>query len=278
MNLEQKASERRQDVLKLICEAGTGHIGGDFSEMEILTYLYYEEMNISPDLVTDPNRDRFVLSKGHSVEALYAILADRGFFDKEELFATYSRFGSRFIGHPNNQLLGIEMNSGSLGHGLSAGVGMALAGKMDKRTYYTYVVTGDGELSEGSIWEAFMAAPHFALDHLIVFIDFNGLQISGPTEEVMPHGHIREQLQLFGWDVYEVNGNCFEDLRAAVRLAKSAQGKPSVIIADTIKGHGVSFMENRAGWHHRVPTEQEREAALAELSKAGGISDEYSCQ
>ena len=263
--LEEKAAQLRLDTLDLICEAGTGHIGGDFSAMEMLTYLYYEGMNISPDNVDDPDRDRFILSKGHSVEALYSVLADRGFFDKEELHRTYSKLGSPFIGHPNNQLPGIEMNSGSLGHGLSAGVGMALAGKMDGRDYYTYVLTGDGELAEGSVWEAFMAAPHYKLDHLIVFIDRNGLQISGSTEDVMAHGDLKDKLKFFGWDVYEIPGNSFGDIRSAVRQAKAVKGSPSVIIADTVKGCGVSFMENKAGWHHRVPTPEEAQQAKEEL-------------
>lgn len=267
MNLKQKAMDLRLDTLELITSAGTGHIGGDFSEMELLTYLYYEEMHISPALADDPERDRFVLSKGHSVEAYYCVLADLGFFDKKELFDTYSRYGSRFIGHPNNELPGVEMNSGSLGHGLSAAVGMALAGKMERRDYYTYTLTGDGELAEGSIWEGFMSASHYKLDHLIAFIDRNGLQISGSTDDVMSHCRLREKLQLFGWDVYEINGNQIDEIRAAVRLAKAVKDKPSVIIADTVKGCSVSFMENRAEWHHRVPSAEEKALACAELTK-----------
>jgi Transketolase, N-terminal subunit len=274
MILEQKAVDLRLDTLELVTSAGTGHIGGDFSEIEILTYLYYEGMRISPALADDPERDRFVLSKGHSVEAYYCILADRGFFEKKELFDTYSRYGSRFIGHPNNELPGVEMNSGSLGHGLSAAVGMALAGKMEKRSYYVYTLTGDGELAEGSVWEAFMSAPHYKLDHLIAFIDRNGLQISGSTEDVMPQGRLREKLQLFGWDVYEINGNSIDEIRAAVQLAKAVKGKPSVIIADTVKGWGVSFMENKAGWHHRVPTAEEKAQARAELLERRRILNE----
>ena len=173
MKTEKKAYELRLDILKLICDAKTGHIGGDFSAIEILSYLYYEGMKISPQIAEDPDRDRFILSKGHAVEALYSVLADRGFFSKEELQRSYAKFGSPFIGHPNNQLPGIEMNSGSLGHGVSAAVGIALAGKMDKRDYYTYVLTGDGELAEGSVWEGFMAGAQYKLDHLIVFIDRN---------------------------------------------------------------------------------------------------------
>ena len=265
MKTEKKAYELRLDILKLICDAKTGHIGGDFSAIEILRYLYYEGMKISPQTAEDPDRDRFILSKGHAVEALYSVLADRGFFSKEELQRSYAKFGSPFIGHPNNQLPGIEMNSGSLGHGVSAAVGIALAGKMDKRDYYTYVLTGDGELAEGSVWEGFMAGAQYKLDHLIVFIDRNGLQISGTTEEVMAHGDLAAKLRAFGWDVQEINGNHLEEIRAAVIRAKQTVGLPSVIIAHTTKGCGVSFMENQAGWHHRIPTQEEARQAREEL-------------
>ena len=276
MNLERKAVDLRLEILDLIYSAGTGHIGGDFSAIDILTYLYYEGMNISPDRVDDPDRDRFILSKGHAVEALYSVLADRGFFDRQALHNTYSRLGSPFIGRPNNQLPGIEMNSGSLGHGLPAAVGIALAGQMDGRPYYTYVLTGDGELAEGSVWEAFMAAPHFKLDHLVAFIDRNGLQISGRTEDVMPQGDLAGKLRLFGWEVQEIDGNSIPAIRAAVQHAKETQGRPSAIIADTVKGCGVSFMENRAGWHHRVPTAEEAAQARGELMQKARELDERS--
>lgn len=278
MEIEKKAYELRLDILKLICDAKTGHIGGDFSAIDILSYLYYEGMNISPENPQDPNRDRFILSKGHAVEALYSVLADRGFFSKEELQNTYAQFGSPFIGHPNNQLPGIEMNSGSLGHGVSAAVGIALAGKMDGRDYYTYTLSGDGELAEGSVWEGFMAGAQYQLDHLIVFIDRNGLQISGSTEEVMAHGDLAGKLKAFGWDVQQINGNRISEIRAAVEHAKQVKGRPSVIIAHTIKGCGVSFMENRAGWHHRIPTEEEAKQAREELMQKVREFDERTSQ
>ena len=278
MEIEKKAYELRLDILKLICDAKTGHIGGDFSAIDILSYLYYEGMDISPENPQDPNRDRFILSKGHAVEALYSVLADRGFFSKEELQNTYAQFGSPFIGHPNNQLPGIEMNSGSLGHGVSAAVGIALAGKMDGRDYYTYALSGDGELAEGSVWEGFMAGAQYQLDHLIVFIDRNGLQISGSTEEVMAHGDLAGKLKAFGWDVQQINGNRISEIRAAVEHAKQVKGRPSVIIAHTIKGCGVSFMENRAGWHHRIPTEEEAKQAREELMQKVREFDERTSQ
>lgn len=276
MRLERKAVELRLEILDLICSAGTGHIGGDFSAIDILTYLYYEGMNISPATVDNPDRDRFILSKGHAVEALYSVLADRGFFDRQALHETYSQLGSPFIGHPNNQLPGIEMNSGSLGHGLPAAVGIALAGQMDHRRYYTYVLTGDGELAEGSVWEAFMAAPHFGLDHLVAIIDRNGLQISGSTEDVMPQGDLAGKLKLFGWDVQEIDGNSIPAIRAAVQRAKQTGGRPTAIIANTVKGCGVSFMQNRAGWHHRVPTAEEAALARDELMQKARELDERS--
>ena len=264
--LKVKACQIRQGVLELIHQAKTGHIGGDMSVTDILTDLYYKQMNVSPENVQDPNRDRFVLSKGHSVEALYTILADKGFFPKEEL-ATYSQYGSKFIGHPNNKINGIEMNTGSLGHGLSVGVGMAMAGKMDKRDYRVYVVMGDGEMAEGSVWEGIMAGGHYKLDNLTAFVDRNRLQISGPTEEVMSQDAQEERWAAFGWNVLSIPGNDIEAIDAAVELAKHTKGKPTVIIANTTKGCGVSYMENQAGWHHRVPTDEEFAQGMEELKK-----------
>ena len=265
INLEEKAQQIREDIVTLIHTAGCGHIGGDLSVTDILTALYYHEMNCTPENQNHPNRDRFVLSKGHSVEALYCILADKGYFPKEELFQTYSRFQSRFIGHPNNKIPGVEMNSGSLGHGLAVSVGMALAGRMNAAPYRVYTVMGDGELAEGSVWEAAMAGGHYKLDNLTAFVDRNRLQISGSTEDVMTQDSQEQRWAAFGWNVLSIPGNNMEAVVSAIDLAKETKGKPTVIIANTTKGCGVSFMENQAGWHHRVPTDEEYEQAVKEL-------------
>ncbi|MEG2349684.1 MAG: transketolase [Hungatella sp.] len=262
--LEAKAYELRKDVLDLVYRAKTGHIGGDYSVMEILVTLYYREMNLNPENWESPLRDHFVLSKGHSVESLYTVLADRGFFPKSDLL-TYSRFGSAYIGHPNNKLHGIEMNSGSLGHGLPVSVGMALAGQMDGRDYRVYTVMGDGELAEGSVWEGAMAAGHYHLDHLCAVIDRNRLQISGNTEMVMADDSLDDRFGSFGWHTVHAQGNCVVSLAEAFREARETKGKPTVVIADTTKGCGVSFMENQAAWHHKVPTEAEYHQAVCEL-------------
>jgi transketolase len=266
-NLKAEAYALRKNVLKMICRAKTGHIGGDFSVMEILVSLYGKEMNISPENRNDPNRDYFVLSKGHSVEAYYSVLAAKGFFPMEEVFEKYSQFGSPFIGHPNNKLPGIEMNSGSLGHGLPVCVGIAKACKMDDRPSRVYVVMGDGELAEGSVWEGAMAASQYRLDNLCATVDRNRLQISGNTEEVMHHEDLAERFRAFGWNVIPTKGNDVDALCAAYETAKTVKGKPTVVIANTTKGCGVSFMENQAGWHHRIPTEEEYRQALEELNQ-----------
>ena len=266
MELQKKACDIRKTVVEMIHRAKTGHIGGDLSVTDILVALYYKQMNVGPDKVNDPDRDRFVLSKGHSVEALYAVLADRGFFPKEDL-ETYSQFGSKYIGHPNNKINGIEMNTGSLGHGLSVGVGMALAGKMDEKSYRVYVVLGDGELGEGSVWEAVTAGAHYKLDNLTAFVDRNRLQISGTTEEVMAQDSQEERWAAFGWNVLSIPGNDIDAINDAVDLAKRTKGKPTVIIANTTKGCGVSFIENQVGWHHRVPNDEEYAQAMKELDQ-----------
>lgn len=265
-NLEAVSFERRKDVLNMIYKAKTGHIGGDFSVMDILVTLYYKHMNITPETVNEPDRDKFILSKGHSVEALYSVLAARGFFPKSDL-ETYSQFKSKYIGHPNNKISGIEMNSGSLGHGLSVSVGMALAGKMNKSNYRVYTVMGDGELAEGSVWEGAMAAGHYKLDNLTAIVDRNHLQISGTTEEVMTQDSQEERWSSFGWNVIHAKGNNMDSLDKAFQSAKAFQDKPSVIIADTTKGYGVSFIENKVAWHHKIPSPEEYEQALAELEQ-----------
>ena len=209
-----------------------------------------------------------MLSKGHSVETLYCILADRGYFDKAELMDTYSAYGSRFIGHPNNKIPGIEMNSGSLGHGLSVAVGMAKAGKMDGRDYHVYAVLGDGELAEGSVWEGVMAGGHFKLDNLTALVDRNRLQISGSTEDVMRQDSQETRWAAFGWNVIKADGHDFDSLRAALAAAKAEKDRPSVILAKTVKGKGVSFMENDPGWHGKAPNAEQYEQAMAELNAA----------
>ena len=265
--LEKKACDIRLDVLKLVYKAKCGHIGGDMSEVEALVALYYKHMNCSPENSKDPERDRFVLSKGHSVETLYCILADKGYFSKGELMETYSKFGSKFIGHPSNKIHGIEMNSGSLGHGLPVAVGMALAGKMDKKNYRVYTVMGDGELDEGSIWEGAMAGSHYKLDNLTAFVDRNRLQISGSTEDCMKQDSAEERWAAFGWNVISIPGNDMKAVDAAITLACETKEKPTVIILNTIKGCGISFMEDKAAWHHKVPTEEEYKQGVAELEE-----------
>ena len=264
-NLKALSYDLRKNVIDMIVEGKGGHIGGDMSVMDILVELYFEQMNISPENMDDPDRDRFVMSKGHSVEALYAVLAEKGFFPIEQVINEFSKFGSKFIGHPNNKLPGIEMNSGSLGHGLPVCVGMALAGKMDGRDYRVYTVMGDGELAEGSVWEGVMAAHQYKLDNLCAIVDRNRLQISGCTEDVMAHDSQEERWGSFGWHVVSVNGNDYKELKAAFDEAKTVKGAPTVIIANTIKGYGSSVMENKAGWHHKVPNEEEYAQIMKDL-------------
>lgn len=254
----------RKHVVDMIIAGKGGHIGGDMSIMEILVELYMKQMNISPENKDLDNRDRFVLSKGHSVESYYAVLAKKGFFPMEEVISTFSQFGSKFIGHPNNKLPGIEMNSGSLGHGLPVSVGMALAAKMDDRDYRVYTVMGDGELAEGSVWEGAMAASHYKLDNLCAVVDRNRLQISGRTEDVMAHDDLHERFGAFGWNVIDVaDGNDIDQLKVAFDTAKTVKGRPSVLIANTVKGKGSSVMEDKANWHHKVPSGEE----LAQIRK-----------
>ncbi len=265
-NLKVKAYDLRKDVVDMILAGKGGHIGGDMSVMEILVTLYFKQMNVSPENPQDGDRDRFVLSKGHSVEAYYAVLAARGFLDIQDVIANFSKFGSKYIGHPNNKLPGIEMNSGSLGHGLPVCVGMALAGKKDKKNYRVYTVMGDGELAEGSVWEGFMAAHQYKLDNLCAVVDRNRLQISGNTEDVMGHDDLVQRIASFGWHVIDVkDGNNIDELNAAFEEAKTVKGKPTAIIANTVKGCGSSVMENKANWHHKVPTQEEYQQIIADF-------------
>ena len=264
--LKVMSYDLRRDVVDMIISGKGGHIGGDMSMMDILVTLYFKVMNISPENQDDPDRDRFILSKGHSVEALYAVLAKKGFFPIAEVIEKFSKFGSPYIGHPNNKLPGIEMNSGSLGHGLPVAVGMALAGKQDGRNYRVYTIMGDGELAEGSVWEGAMSAGHYKLDNLCAVVDRNRLQISGSTEDVMHHDDLQARFEAFGWHVIQVNGHDYDALAASFEEAKHTKGQPTVLIANTVKGCGSDVMENKAGWHHHVPSQEEYEQILSDFT------------
>lgn len=264
--LSIKAFDIRQNALDIIMAGGGGHIGGDMSEPEILLTLY-ERMNVTPETQDSPDRDRFVLSKGHCVETLYAVLAYEGFMNLDEVKAKFSKFGSEYIGHPHNTLPGIEMNSGSLGHGLSVSVGMALAGKMDGKNYRVYTLMGDGELAEGSVWEGAAAGGHYRLDNLCAFVDHNHLQISGNVDEVLSPGNIALRFEASGWNVINVmNGNDVQQISNALDIAERTKGKPTVIIAETLKGKASPLIENKAGWHHKLPTQEEYEKISADIA------------
>ena len=263
MDLKRIACLRRADAVTMIARAKTGHTGGAMSCLDILTCLYYHVMRLDPQRPDLAARDRLILSKGHSVEGLYAILADKGFFPREEL-RTFSPPGSRLIGHPNNKVPGVEMCTGALGHGLAVGVGTALAAKRTGLSARTFVIMGDGEQAEGSIWEAAMAGAAYKLDNLYAIIDRNRLQISGCTEDVMPLEDFHAKWAAFGWEVEEVDGNDMDALTAYFD-AERPMGKPHCLIANTVKGKGLSFAENRAEWHHHVPTEAQLAQAYAEL-------------
>ncbi|MCD8147348.1 MAG: transketolase [Clostridiales bacterium] len=268
MNYKAFSYDLRKDVVDMIVSGKGGHIGGDMSIMDTLITLYFRQMNISPENQNDPDRDYFIMSKGHCVEALYAVLAAKGFFPIEQVIAEFSHFGSKFIGHPNNKLPGIEMNSGSLGHGLPVSVGIALGNRMDGRNNRTYVVMGDGELAEGSVWEGAMAASMYKLDNLCAVVDRNRLQISGGTEEVMAHDDLHERFRAFGWNVIDAaDGNDSDQLNVAFEQAKTVQGRPTVVIANTVKGCGSPVMENKGAWHHHVPTQAEYDQIIADFAE-----------
>lgn len=263
--LESLRWDLRQDCVDIIMAGGGGHIGGDMSVIDALMVLYENHLRITPETVDDPNRDRFVLSKGHAMEAYYAVLCHEGFLDLADVKARFSKFGSPYIGHPNNKLNGIEMNSGSLGHGLPVAVGMALAARMDGRKYRTYVFMGDGELAEGSVWEGAMSGGNFELDNLCALVDRNRLQISGSTEDVMKQDSQEERWAAFGWNVLSIPGNDIRALDAAFSLAEETKGKPTVIIANTTKGFGSPVMENKASWHHHLPNAEEYAQISADI-------------
>ena len=263
--LIQISNQIRKDIVEMLTESASGHPGGSLSATDILTTLFFNELNINPENPKDENRDRFVLSKGHAAPALYSALARRGFFDPKEL-TTLRKIGSRLQGHPNmNDLPGIDMSTGSLGQGASAAVGMALAGKIDKKDYRVYGVLGDGELEEGQIWEATMAAAHYKLDNLTFFIDFNGLQIDGNITDVMNPSPIDKKFEAFGWNVIMIDGHNFDEILSAIEKAKNHKGRPTAIVCNTIKGKGVSFMENQACWHGAAPSVEQCGIAVKEL-------------
>lgn len=265
--LRLKSVFLRKNLLKYIYLAGAGHTGGSLSCVDILNVLYNRVLNVDPGNLKNPERDRYIQSKGHSVEALYVTLADRGFFPESDL-ETLCKYKSHYIGHPTKKVRGVEQNTGALGHGLSIGVGEALAAKMDWKSHRIFSLLGDGELTEGSNWEAFLAAAHYKLDNLYVILDNNKQQITGSNQEVMNTGSVREKLEAFGWAVKEVDGHNLEALELALNRGPLEEGKPSFIIAHTIKGKGVSFMEGVVKWHHGVPSPEQYEKALFELHEA----------
>ena len=266
--LKKVANEVRKGIVTGVHAAKSGHPGGSLGAADIMTYLYFEEMNVDPADPRKADRDRFVLSKGHCAPGLYAVLAERGFFPKEDL-ETLRHIGSHLQGHPNmNDTPGVDMSTGSLGQGISAAVGMALAGKLDKKDYRVYSLLGDGEIEEGQVWEAFMAAAKYKLDNLCAVIDVNGLQIDGATADVMPTEPLDKKLEAFGWHVIKVDGHDLAALEDAFKLAQDYKGAPTMILAKTVKGKGVSFMENQVGWHGKAPNEEQYQQARQELVAA----------
>ncbi|MDO4186938.1 MAG: transketolase [Bacteroidales bacterium] len=263
--LRLQAEKNRKRLMEIIYKAGAGHTGGDLSCLNVLTALYFHVMHVEAQQPKWAERDRFILSKGHCVEALYVTLEARGFIEKGVL-ETLGQFGSVLSGHPTIEVPGIEVNTGALGHGLSIGVGMAMAAKMDGKAYKTFVLMGDGEQGEGSIYEAAMAGHQYELDNLVAIIDRNRLQISGSTEDVMSLGNIKERWGAFGWDVKEMNGDDIEEVIKTFGEIDFTNHKPHLLVSNTTKGYGVSFMENVAKWHHGVPSAEQYEQALAEIT------------
>lgn len=262
--LEERARQIRRLIIKMLVKAGSGHPGGSLSAADIITCLYFKVMRHDPKNPNCPDRDRFHLSKGHCCPALYAALTEAGYFPLEHLW-TLRRLGTILQGHPDRRTPGVEVASGSLGQGLSVALGMSLAGRMDKKNYRVYCLMGDGETQEGNIWEAAMAGSHYACDNLCAIMDYNGFQIDGSTKEIMNLEPVVSKWQAFGWNTIEINGHSINELLAAFERARSFKGKPSIIIAHTIKGKGVSFMENVLDFHGRAPTKEEAEKALKEL-------------
>lgn len=264
--LENIANESRKNIMKMIYNAKSGHPGGSLSCIDILTYLYHQEMHLNQDNINSCDRNRLVLSKGHGAPALYATLNSLDFLTQEDL-KTFRKINSRLQGHPNmNDVAGIDMSTGSLGQGLSAAVGMALANKIKGNDYYVFVICGDGECEEGQIYEALMAASHYQLHHLIIYLDYNGLQIDGKIQDVMNPEPFEDKFKAFGFEVIHINGHDFDEIAASTMKAKTSQ-QPTVIIAHTIKGKGISFMEDDVNWHGKAPNEEEYKCALKELER-----------
>jgi transketolase len=266
LELQIKSINYRKSILKYIKMANAGHTGGSLSCTDILNVLYNDILNVSPENFGDKNRDRYVQSKGHSVESLYVVLADQGFFPESDL-ETISKFQSKYVGHPTRKVNGIEFNTGALGHGLPLSAGIALAGKKDHLTFKVYTLLGDGELAEGSNWEAAMMASHYKLDNLVAILDHNSLQISGRIQDVCSPYPIDEKFRAFGWSVISVDGNSIPQLREAFGRIPVESGKPTLVIAHTIKGKGVSYMEDKAKWHHGVPNDENYKLAIGELDQ-----------
>ncbi|WP_288480687.1 transketolase [Clostridium thermobutyricum] len=266
--LMETAKIIRKDIVEMLTESASGHPGGSLSAADIVTVLYFNEMNIDPKNPKMENRDRFVLSKGHAAPVLYSALARRGFFDPAELM-TLRKINSNLQGHPNmNDVPGVDMSTGSLGQGVSTAVGMALGAKINGQKNRVYALLGDGELEEGQVWEAAMAGAQYKLDNLTIFIDFNGLQIDGNIEDVMNPSPIDKKFEAFGWNVLVIDGHNYDEILEAIEKAKACKGKPTAIICKTVKGKGVSFMENQAGWHGAAPNKEQCEQAIAEI---GGL-------
>ena len=267
LELKQKANEVRKGIVTSVHSAKAGHPGGSLSAADMFTFLYFEEMNIDPKNPKKEDRDRFVLSKGHTAPGLYSVLANRGYFPVEDL-TTLRKLGSYLQGHPCMQETpGVDMSSGSLGQGISAAVGMALAGKLDNKDYRVYTLLGDGEIQEGQVWEASMFAGAHKLDNLVVIVDNNGLQIDGKIEDVCSPYPIDKKFEAFNFNVINIDGHDFDQIRDALKAARDCKGMPTAIIMKTTKGKGVSFMENNAGWHGKAPNDEEYEQAIKELDE-----------
>ena len=270
-SLEKKATELRKDIVTMICKSKSGHPGGSLSVIDILIALYYDVMNIDVANPKKEDRDRFVLSKGHAAPALYAVLADKGYINKE-LLGTLRQFGSPLQGHPDmKKVNGVEISTGSLGQGLSVANGMALASRLQNIPYRVYVAMGDGELQEGQVWEAAMTSAQYKLDNLTAFVDYNNLQIDGNVSDIMDVASVEDKFKAFGWNVLTIDGHNFQEILDAVEKAKECKGKPTMIVANTVKGKGVDFMENVCGFHGVAPTEEETKRAIEQLEKTSSI-------
>jgi len=268
--LAKKSIEYRKKILKYIVGANAGHTGGSLSCIDILNVLYNNVLNVNPENFKSPDRDRYIQSKGHCVEALFVTLADKGFFPESDLL-TLCKYKSHYIGHPTKKVYGVEQNTGALGHGLPIAAGTALAAKMDKKDYHVFTLLGDGELPEGSNWEAALTASHYKLDNLCAIVDKNTLQITGPTANVCNTDPLDEKFESFGWAVKHVDGHNLQELTNVLTSLPLVAGKPSLIIAHTVKGKGISFMENQVKWHHGVPSPEQYDLALTELDTANNL-------